>query len=307
MTSLGALHVLTVHFNTPELTSQLVRTLPQKTPRGRPIYIHVLDNCSDPENLRQLQENVAGQPGVTLQLSDTNVGFGAGMNLIAEHDEIADSDLLWFLNSDIRLDADCLKHLEEEIDAGQFVVISPLIHSTDVTGPSIWYCGGSIDASALRVTHDLYGCDVDDAPRHPFETDFITGAAPMMRASTFRAVGGFPRGYFIYWEDTLLSWKVRHMGMRLGVVPAARLWHAVGASSGYGQSPTFYYWSARNRFIFASDIGISRSRLIRGRAGIETLRIIARAAIRESEGRARKVRAAVEGTLHGLTRANRRS
>lgn len=303
MTSnLGALHVLTVHFNTPELTSQLVRNIPRKTPRGRPVLIHVLDNCSDPENFDLLQASIEGQPGVTLEANNANVGFGAGMNLLAQRGDVADSDLLWFLNSDTHFDVDCLKLLEEEIDAGEYVVISPLIHSNDSTGSWIWYCGGSLDTRALRVHHDLYGCDVIEAPRHTFETDFITGAAPMMRASIFRAVGGFPRGYFIYWEDTFLSWKAGQMGMRLGVVPSARLWHAVGASSGYGKSRTFYYWSARNRFIFASDIGVPRWRLILGRGGVETLRVVARAVLREREGRVSKVWAAVQGTYHGLTR-----
>ncbi|MCV7177489.1 glycosyltransferase family 2 protein [Mycolicibacterium sphagni] len=291
---------MTVHYNTPEMTSRLVRDFPRRTPTGRAIFIHVLDNCSTTENLRLLRANIEGLPGVTLVVSDVNLGFGKGMNTIASSDIIDESDILWLLNPDTKLSAGCLELLERELDAGYFAVVAPLIYSGDETDPWIWFCGGSISMRGIHVRHQLYGCKLAEAPDETFETEFVTGAAPMMRASTFRSVGGFPDNYFLYWEDTYLSWKVRSQGSRLGIVPSAHLWHAVGASSGFAQSPTFYYWVARNRFTFAKDIGIPRRRLIFGFGGLESLRPIARAALREPSGRWSKARAAIRGTLSGL-------
>jgi len=271
------MRVLTVHFNTPELTSGLVRDFPRQTPHGRPVFIHVLDNCSTPENLRTLRANIEGLEGVTLEVSNRNVGFGEGVNALAESDVVDESDILWILNPDTRLRAGCLELLESELDSGDFAVVLPLIFSGDRADPWIWYCGGSINTRVFRVRHQLYGCHIAEAPHRPFETEFVTGAAPMMRASTYHAVGGFPRGYFLYWEDTYFSWKARNLGFRLGVVPSAHLWHAVGASSGSGQSRTYYYWAARNRFVFASDMGVPRHRLVVGRGGLESLRSVAHA------------------------------
>ena len=297
------MHVLIVHFNTPELTTRLARDFPRKTPHGRSVLIHLLDNCSTSPNLRSLRANIGGMPGVTLEVSDENIGFGEGMNLLAARVVIDESDILWILNPDTRLQAGCLEILEGELDSGDFAVVSPLIYSGEMTDYWIWYCGGSISTRELRVRHQLYGCGLADSPNRPFETEFVTGAAPMMRASTFRTVGGFPRGYFLYWEDVYFCWKARDLGFRLGVVPSAHLWHQVGASSGRDQSRTFHYWHARNRFAFASDIGIPRRRLIFGRGGIESLRPVARALLVEREGRLSKASAAIRGTIRGFRSA----
>jgi N-acetylglucosaminyl-diphospho-decaprenol L-rhamnosyltransferase len=299
----GALRVLTVHFNTPELTSRLVRDFPRRqTPDGRAVSMHILDNCSTPQNLRALRASIEGLSGVTLEVNDENIGFGEGLNLLAESDVIDESDILWFLNPDTRLEPGCLELLEDELLSADYAVVSPLVYSGEGADSWIWYCGGSISDRDLRPRLHLYGCRLAEAPDRSFETEFITGAAPMMRASTFRAVGGFPRGYFLYWEDAYLSRKVRDLGLRLGVVPLAHLWHAVGASSGFGQSRTFYYWYARNRFTFARDTGVPRRRLLTGPGGLETLRIVATAML-EREGRLSKTSAAVRGTFAGRRRA----
>ena len=300
------MRVLTVHFNTPELTSRLVRNFPKETPQGRPVFVHVLDNSSTPRNLELLQSNIEGLTHVTLQKSRTNLGFGEGVNLLAEGDSIDESDILWILNPDTRLQTGCLQLLEQELDLDNFAVISPLVYSGEAENAWIWYCGGSINAQGCRAEHHLYGRPLGESPHRSFETTFVTGAAPMMFASTFYEVGGFPSGYFLYWEDVYFSWKARELGFRLGVVPSAHLWHAVGASSGSGRTKTYYYWSARNRFTFAKDIGVPRSRLIVGRGGIESLRPIAKALLRERGGRFSKASAATLGTVNGLRNTSNR-
>lgn len=298
-TTQGAMRVLTVHFNTPELTARLVRNMPKQTPRGRPVFVHVLDNCSTPENFMTLRADIEGLRGVTLEASHVNLGFGEGINVLARKHCQDESDILWLLNPDTQLRAGCVEQLENELDSGNFAVISPLIYSGESGKRWIWYCGGTISTRDLAVRHPLYGGDLSEAPTGCFETELVTGAAPMMRASTFRAVGGLPPGYFLYWEDTYFSYKARSLGFRLGVVPSAQIWHAVGASSGSGQSQTFYYWFARNRFLFAQDIGLPRRRLLVGRGGVESIRTVARALL-ERDGRLLKSAAAIRGTLDGL-------
>jgi GT2 family glycosyltransferase len=300
--SRGNVHILTVHFNTPELTTHLFRGVPRQTPGGRAVSVHMLDNSSTEENLGRLRAGIESLPGVSLQVSDRNIGFGAGINLLANSEAIQGSDILWILNPDTRPEACCLEFLEAELDSGDFAVISPLIYSGDNANPRIWYCGGSISTPELRPRHDFYGCRIEEAPHRTFETEFMTGAAPMMTASVFRAAGGFPHDYFLYWEDAYFCWRARQLGLRLGVVPSAHLWHEVGASSGSGQSRTFYYWVARNRFTFARDIGIRRRQLVIGRGGLESLRPIMRALF-EKEGRLEKAKAAIRGTREGFMNA----
>ncbi len=298
----GVLRVLIVHFNTPDMTSRLIHDFPRQTPQGREIFIHVLDNCSATDNLRALRANIDDVLRVTLQVSNDNLGFGAGINELFERGDISDSDIVWILNPDTRVTTECLQLLEAELDSGDFAVVSPLIYSDGAEDSLIWYCGGTMSTRDFSVRHQHQGYRLAQAPHRPFETEFITGTAPMMRGSTFRAVGGFPAGYFMYWEDAYFSWKARELGFRLGVVPSAQLWHAIGASSGSLESSTYFYWSTRNRFAFARDTGVPRRRLMVGRAGLESLRPIARALLVGGEGRLSKTSAAIRGTLSGLRR-----
>lgn len=296
---LGAIHVLIVHFNTPQLTARLVRDFPRRTPKGRPVFVHILDNFSTKQNLSILRASIEGLEGLRLQISSTNLGFGLGVNLLAGASYIRASDILWILNPDTRLRPNCLELLEEELDLGDFSIISPLIYSGSDENPLIWFCGGTVKIPEVRAVHFLVGKSISEAPSRSFETDFVTGAAPMMLASTYWAVGGLPANYFLYWEDAYLSWQARALGFRLGVVPSSLLWHAVGASSGAGQSATFYYWFARNRFVYGRDIGIPLRQVIIGRGFIETIRPVARTLFRERRPRLAKFRAAIRGTIDG--------
>lgn len=297
----SAFHVLIVHFNTPELTLALLRDIPRTTPRGRQVFIHILDNCSTKDNIDALRRDLQSADNVTLRESASNIGFGRGMNYLAGSNSIHDSDIIWLLNSDTRLEPDCVEILERELDLGQFDMISPLIYVGVGPDASVWYCGGRFIFPEVRIEIPLYGRPLSEAPWAPFETEFVTGAAPMMRAAAFRAVGGFPPGYFLYWEDTYLSWKAQELGLRLGVIPSARIWHAVGASSGHGLSQTYYYWFARNRLTFARDLGIPKWRLFVGRGGIGTFRNMVRA-LGERDDRLPKIKAVARGTLDGLRR-----
>lgn len=296
----GKVHVLIVHYNTPELTSRLVRALPDKTGCGRTISIHVLDNSSADNNYEKLRDGIAAVQNAALTRSAHNLGFGLGINLLAEKAEADDSDLLWILNPDTAPDADCVDLLEANLDAGPFDIVAPLIYSGSGTGAWIWFCGASMELRSLRVRHNLFGASLASAPQASFETEFITGAAPMMRASTFRTIGGFPSNYFLYWEDAHLCWAARKHAFRLGVVPRARLWHEVGASSGSRQSANWYYWYTRNRFTLGRDVGIPISRLLIGRGAAETLRPIAKAVIKERQDRLAKLRGALRGTASGM-------
>lgn len=296
----GELHVLVVHFNTPTLTTQLVREIPKRTRSGRAILVHVLDNCSDSGNITSLVEELHGLPNVTLDISKSNLGFGEGINLLVDLYVSDSADILWILNPDTLLQPGCLDQLEDELVVGDFAVVSPLIFSGHDADRWIWYCGGTVDTRKLKVGHQLYAQPLAQAPSDTFETEFITGAAPMMRLSTFQSVGGFPSDYFLYWEDVYFSHKARSVGLRLGVVASAHLWHAVGGSSGLGESETFYYWTARNRFLFARDLGVPMLRLITGRALVQILRSIAKPLLLESNGRLAKTRAAMRGTLAGI-------
>ena len=56
-------------------------------------------------------------------------------------------------------------------------------------------------------------------------TEWVSGAAVLLRASALRSVGGFEPRIFMYGEDVELSWRLRCAGFRLRYVPRAAVVH----------------------------------------------------------------------------------
>ena len=59
----------------------------------------------------------------------------------------------------------------------------------------------------------------------PREVGFVSGACMAVRRTAWDAAGPFPDDYFMYVDDLDLSHRLRLMGRRFGVLPAARVRH----------------------------------------------------------------------------------
>ncbi|PIR58676.1 MAG: hypothetical protein COU69_04580 [Candidatus Pacebacteria bacterium CG10_big_fil_rev_8_21_14_0_10_56_10] len=81
----------------------------------------------------------------------------------------------------------------------------------------------------------------------------VSGSGVLLRKTMFDRVGGFDDAYFMYYEDTDLSWRLRLAGYRLRFVPASRLYHAYRyRPTADSASLTFndkLYWAERNRWL----------------------------------------------------------
>ena len=73
------------------------------------------------------------------------------------------------------------------------------------------------------------------AGNDPIEIDHPLGAFMMLRRVAFDIVDGFAPEYWMYSEEIDLCWRFKHLGWRVTHVPAARVWHAGGASVGPGE------------------------------------------------------------------------
>lgn len=74
------------------------------------------------------------------------------------------------------------------------------------------------------------------------------GGSVLMRPAYLADVGVFDDDFFLYYEDTDLSWRGRLRGWRYRYVPGARARHVHAASTGEG-SPIFQHFVERNRLL----------------------------------------------------------
>lgn len=62
--------------------------------------------------------------------------------------------------------------------------------------------------------------------------DWTSFACAMIRTAAIRQSGAFDEGYFAYFDDPDLCWRIRRAGWTIGHCPDARIVHLEGASTG---------------------------------------------------------------------------
>jgi len=89
------------------------------------------------------------------------------------------------------------------------------------------------------------------------EVDWATGASVMLRAAALRQSGLFDDGFFLYFEEVELMWRIRAAGWTIRHEPRSRVVHVAGASTQvrYTKGPKLrprlpaYWYAARRRFL----------------------------------------------------------
>lgn len=195
------------------------------------------------------QEAAARQ--VRVLRSPRNVGYAGGNNLGIRDACEQGADYVLLLNDDTVVASDFLRILVEAGEREQDVgALGPVIFHLDEP-TKIWFAGAEFDRSACEVkSFDDRGWAGGVWPSLR-DSDYVTGACVLMNRGTIDRVGLLDERFFLYWEDTDWGLRVKANGLRNVVVPAARVWHRVSASSGGFGSPLRVYHKTRSHLFFA--------------------------------------------------------
>lgn len=192
-----------------------------------------------------------------------NTGFGQGNNVGIQKALDLGSEYILLLNNDTLVSPDLLNKLIAYAKSDPEIgVVSPKIYFAkgfeyhknkycdEDLGKVIWYAGGIIDWDNIYASHR--GVDEVDTNQYDevTDTDFATGCAMLIKKSTIDKVGLFDGKYFLYFEDTDYSLKVKKFGMKIKYFPKTYLWHKNASSSGKPGSNIHIYYQNRNRLYF---------------------------------------------------------
>lgn len=179
-------------------------------------------------------------PEVRLIRSAANLGFGAGNNLGAE---AARGGYLAFLNPDTVVAPGWIEALiaalEADPAAGMATAKILLLDAPDCINA----CGNTVHITGLTLCRGM-GLGQAALP-YSDDVDAVSGAAFVMRRDLFTALGGFDGSFFMYMEDTDLSWRARLAGYRCRYVPEAVIRHDYRLR--FGPRKTFF--QERNRYL----------------------------------------------------------
>ncbi|WP_334142442.1 glycosyltransferase [Rhabdothermincola sp.] len=167
-------------------------------------------------------------PDALLRRIEGNDGFGAACNTVLT--AVQGAAFYLFCHDDVRLAPDVVQVLVEEAFRSNAGIVGPKI--VDWRAPDrLLQVGMGADRFGYPAPYVDRG-ELDQA-QHDAVRDvfYIPGAATLVRADLFAALGGFDPGISFHGDDLDLCWRAHVVGARVVVAPAARVAHleALGA------------------------------------------------------------------------------
>jgi GT2 family glycosyltransferase len=198
--------------------------------RGVRVEIVVVDNGSIDESAAVTREY-----GARWLPLGANRGLAAACNEGSHH---AEGEFLFFANSDMRFEPDCLVRLVEVLRGGGDEAFSADPLQFDWEGERVIHFRTVLRRA--RSVPEAIGEGVFQAPplirtfaktEQVCEIPWGCGGSLMVRRQAFAALGGFDPTFFLDFEDVDLCWRAALRGWTNWFVPQARLYHRWGASN----------------------------------------------------------------------------
>lgn len=242
--------IIIVNYNTCALTLQCLYSVYEKT-AGLSFEVIVVDNASSDDSVVQIKKEF---PQVTLIESVENLGFGKANNLGFEQ---SSGNYIFLLNSDTLLINNAIallwKFLEEH---SEFAIAGGQLYEADANTPTHSYC--YLFPSLLMeldillrgaITHRIDKRRLKYVIKKGFdEVAYITGADMMLRRSDIQELGFFDPSFFLYFEETELSYRFYSHGKLSVFFPEAKIVHIAGASFPLAKARSKFYLEGRSNY-----------------------------------------------------------
>jgi GT2 family glycosyltransferase len=223
-------HTIILNWNGWRDTVKCLRSLNELECLQTPI---VIDNGSTDDSVAKIRELF---PQVELVETGANLGFGGGCNIGIWHALSRQCDYVWLLNNDTIVEPKSLAALIEvaKSDPKIGAVGSVIYHMENPSRVQIW---GGWHVRMLLGTVSRHSSNMPIERLH-----FISGASCLLRAEAIRSVGLFDEGFFMYWEDADLGFRLRKGGWKLAVADKSQIWHKGCVSLGK-RNPVLGIWN----------------------------------------------------------------
>jgi GT2 family glycosyltransferase len=250
----GGVTVVVVTWEQRDLVLACLQSLARQTVPHRVV---VVDNASTDGTAEVVAQRF---PDAVILRQRSNLGFAGGVSAAMD---VVDTRFVALLNNDARADARWLEaSLVALADPSVVAVTARLLLAEDTA--TINNAGGVLLASGYCADRGL-GSPDGEMFAYPAEVFAFCGGAVVVRTLAVKAAGGFDADYFMYYEDTDLSWRLRLAGWHIVYAPDAVVHHLHAASSD-SQSEMFAFHNERNRLLMLckdAPLGFAASRIAR--------------------------------------------
>ncbi len=233
--------ILIVTHNSEEYIEQCLNSLTKITYRA--IELIVVDNASTDDTISLIKNTLKKVTFETKLIRQKyNSGYAVGNNVAAKQ---ANGTYLFILNPDSLVTPGFLQPLVVKVETDtQVSAVQPAVYLSET--PQLLNLTG-------KTTHFLGFDWIRDfeqkKSRKSGYIDSWSGSGILLRRSIFNELSGFDDAYFMYYEDSDLSWRMRLMGYKLWFEPTAVLYHDYKYTPRESYQPLKrkYFYIERNR------------------------------------------------------------
>jgi GT2 family glycosyltransferase len=214
--NLPLVSIVIVSFNEIDQIGECLSALFSQTYSNYEVIVY--DNASSDGTPEYIEQNF---PQIKIIKGTKNLGFGGANNLASEQ---AQGKYLAFVNDDAYVTPNWLEALVKllEIDTTVGCAGAEILCAEKDKRNIVLCHGNDIHLSGIAY---LKNNGQISKPAVPIEAGAISGAAFVIRRELFFEVGGFESDFFLYYEDTDLSLRLRLMGKRCVIVPGSIVYH----------------------------------------------------------------------------------
>ena len=231
------LSIIIVNYNTEDLLRRCLSAVNGRNHQF-PIETLVVDNGSRDGSVSMVRRDF---PEVGLIENKENVGFAKANNMGLE---VARGDYILLLNSDTKVLGDALPKLVTFLNSHPDVaVVSGRLVYPDFSDQGVARTFPT-PLNALFGRRSIltklfpnnkyskrYMVSRQNQSGEPFEVDWVSGACLMARKTVVEEVGRLDDGFFMYWEDADLCYRIKQKNWKIYCIPEAIVIHFEGKSS----------------------------------------------------------------------------
>jgi len=254
--------IVIVNYRTPDLVIDCLRSLEHEYAGALDIEVDLLDSKSGDGSVEQLMEAIDSNgwaDWVTLESLSDNMGFASSCNhAISKRLSSGNPPPYTFLlNPDtvIRRNAvtELVKYLETHPEVGiagsRLEDMEGVPRVSSFRFPSI--LNGFIFNLRLGLVVNLYDrfFPPPQLSETPYETEWVSGAAMIIRRQVFEDVGLLEGRFFLYFEEPDFCLRARRKGWSTWHVPTSHVVHFEGQATGLSSSskpkrrPAYWFYS----------------------------------------------------------------
>ncbi len=237
--------VVIVNYRSTPLLIRCLETIESHGVDDPTIHVHVCENASGDGSADRIRCEIdaRGWSGwVSLVALDHNRGFTGGNNVLLRSllDSPTPPASILLLNPDTEVESAAIKRLFERLmQRPEWGAAGPAIVGADGSRQTSCFndptpfseflraaCTGPLDRTFSRRRASK------NPPHDEGPHDWTSFAAAMLRPDALIASGIFDEGYFAYFDDPDLCWRIRRAGWLVGHCAEATIMHLEGASTG---------------------------------------------------------------------------